>query len=106
MTKTYVMARGRILRIQDGSGSVLRVQSGALWLTQEGDSRDYYLADGGAFQLTGKGLVIAQATRPSSVSLTAVNPVMAAKGRGFGARVARFWSSLYAPYARPTTVSL
>lgn len=106
MTKTYFIARGRILRIQDGVGRVLRVQSGALWLTQEGDSRDYYLADGSAFQLTGGGLVIAQATRPSSVSLSAVHPVMAAKGPSLGARLARFWSSLYAPYARPTTVSL
>lgn len=106
MTKTYFMARGRILRIQGGAASVLRVQSGALWVTQEGDSRDYYLADGGAFQLTGNGLAIAQATRPSSVSLSAVHPVMAAKGRSFGARLARFWTSLYAPHARPTAVSL
>ena len=66
----------------------------------------YYLADGSAFQLTGNGLAIAQATRPSSVSLSAVHPVMAAKGRSFGARLARFWSSLYAPHARPTAVSL
>jgi hypothetical protein len=106
MTKTYFIARGRILRIQDGAASVLRVQSGALWLTQEGDSRDYYLADGSAFQLTGNGLAIAQATRPSSVSLSAVHPVMAAKGRSFGARLGRVWSSLYAPRACPTTVSL
>jgi DUF2917 family protein len=106
MTKTYFIARGRILRIQDGAASVLRVQSGALWVTQEGDSRDYYLADGSAFQLTGNGLVIAQATRPSSVSLSAVPPVMATKGGSFGARLGRFWSSLYAPHACPTTVSL
>lgn len=45
MTKTYAMQRGRILRIDDGAGSVVRVHSGGLWLTQ--------------------------ATRPSSISLSA-----------------------------------
>lgn len=106
MTRTYFMARGRMLRIRDGVGSVLRVQSGALWLTQEGDSRDHYIAEGSAFRLSSKGLALAQATRPSSVSLSTVHSVQAAKGRSFGARLSRFWSSLYAPHARPTTVSL
>ena len=106
MTKTYFMARGRILRIQDGAGSVVHVHSGALWLTEEGDRRDYYLEPGSAFRLNRDGLAIAHATRPSSVSLTVAETVKKTKGHSFGARLAQFWSSLYAPHARPTTVSL
>ena len=85
MTKTYLMARGRILRIQDGAGSVVHVHSGALWLTQEGDGRDYYLGEGSALRLSGSGL---------------------GERSSFGMRLLRFWCSLYAPHARPTTVSL
>ena len=106
MTKTYFMARGRILRIQDGAGSVVHVHSGGLWLTEEGDRRDYYLESGSVFRLKGDGLAIAHATRPSSVSLTVAETVEATKARSFGGRLAQFWSWLYAPHARPTTVSL
>jgi Protein of unknown function (DUF2917) len=106
MTKTYVMARGRILRIQDGAGSVVQVHSGALWVTQEGDGRDYYLDEGSALQLSGSGLALAQATRPSRVSLRATEPVSAVKRSSLGMRLLRFWFSVYAPHARPTTVSL
>ena len=72
--KTYLMARGGILRIQDGAGSVLHVQSGALWVTQEGDGRDYYLGEGSTFKLSSDGLALAQATRASNVSLSAPEP--------------------------------
>jgi hypothetical protein len=100
------MARGRILRVQDGAGSVVHVHSGAVWLTQEGDGRDYYLGAGSALRLSGRGLALAQATRPSRVSLRATEPVSAVKRPSFGMRLLRFWFSLYAPHARPTTVSL
>jgi hypothetical protein len=105
MTKTYFMARGRILRIQGGADHNLQVQSGGLWVTQEGDRRDYYLAPGSSFRVSGKGLVLAQATCPTTVALSGTQPLQA-KSRTFRARLARFWSSLYAPHARPTTVSL
>jgi hypothetical protein len=105
MTKTYFMARGRILRIQ-GVGSVVRVQNGGVWLTQEGDGRDYYLGEGSTLRLSSTGLVLAQATRSSSISLTAASPVKAVKRLSFGARLARWWFSLYARHAQPTTVSL
>lgn len=106
MTRTYFMARGRMLRIHSGADHVLQVQSGGLWLTQEGDRRDYYLSPGSSFRVTGKGLVLAQATCPTTVALSGVQPIEAEKARSFGARLAQFWSALYAPHARPTTVSL
>jgi hypothetical protein len=105
MTKTYFMARGRMLRIHGGADRILQVQSGGLWVTQEGDRRDYYLAPGSSFRVSGDGLVLAQATRHTTVTLSGAQP-QAEKARSFGARLARFWSSLYAPHAQPTTVSL
>ncbi len=92
MTKTYFMTRGRMLRIRDGAASQLHVLRGALWVTQEGDPRDYYLPAGSTLRLTSNGLAIAQATRPSSVSLSVAEPVKAASDRSF-------WSSLSAPQA-------
>lgn len=67
MSTSHFMPRGRILRIEDAAESVIQVRDGALWVTQEGDSRDYYLAAGSSFRLDRGGLVIAQATRPSTV---------------------------------------
>lgn len=72
MSTSYVMARGRVLRIEDAAGSVLHVRSGAVWLTQEGDRRDYYLPAGSSLRLDREGLALAQATRHSSVVLTSV----------------------------------
>ena len=106
MTRTYFMARSRMLRIHAGAERMLQVQSGGLWVTQEGDRRDYYLEPGSSFRVTGKGLVLAQATRPTTVALTGAEPIKAEKARSFGARLARFWTSLYAPHARPMAVSL
>ena len=92
MTKTYFITRGRMLRIRDGAESLLCVHRGALWVTQEGDPRDYYLPAGSSLRLSSNGLAIAQATRPSSVSLSVAEPVKAARERSFR-------SSLSAPQA-------
>ena len=106
MKKTYFMARGRILRIADAAGSEVQVHTGAVWLTQEGDRRDYYVAAGSSFCVSGNGLVLAQATCHSSVTLSGARALQTETARGLAARLVRFWSSLYAPHARPTTVSL
>jgi hypothetical protein len=107
MNKSYFMARGWMLRIEDGAESVIHVRSGALWLTQERDGRDYYLAAGSTFRLDRDGLAVAQATRRSSVTLTAAHPVGAAKARTtLGAWVGRLWAGLFAPHGRPTTALL
>jgi Protein of unknown function (DUF2917) len=67
MNKRYFMARGRMLRIEDAAESVIHVRSGALWLTQERDPRDYYLPAGSSLRLSAEGLAIAQALRPGTV---------------------------------------
>ncbi len=63
------MARGSFARIEDGRGVRLYVREGELWITQEGDRRDYYVGAGESFQLDRDGVALASALRPSSVDL-------------------------------------
>lgn len=57
------MERGSILRIEDARGAVLHVREGAVWLTQEGDPLDRYLAAGARFRLDRDGLAVVQAVQ-------------------------------------------
>lgn len=49
---------------------VLICLQGELWVTQEGDWRDYLLAAGQMFIITRPGLVVVQAFQPSRVQIT------------------------------------
>lgn len=114
------MTRGSMLRIEDGRDLLIYVWEGSLWLTQERDRRDRYLAAGDWFRLDRDGVAIAAATSRSTISLTAPQPELYAKrvalakaGTGVqveiysAARKARsFWARLFAPHARPTTAAL
>ena len=61
--------RGSMLKIQDGRGVVVEVKRGMLWLTQEGDTRDRYIAAGDWLRLDADGLTIANALKRSIVTL-------------------------------------
>ena len=125
------MARGSFVRIDDGKGVLLYVWDGELYITQEGDRRDYFIKPGEWFQLEREGVALAYARRRSSVTLTA--PVASFYARrvtlmlpGSGAprvlydraqepagwltaaghRLARFWTNLYARYSNPSTAGL
>jgi len=91
------MERGSILRIEDGSGSVLQVHEGAVWLTQEGDALDRYIGPGGDFRLDRGGVAIAQAISRHT-RLTVIPPRRQ--------RLARFWTRLFVPHSPPTTSAL
>jgi Protein of unknown function (DUF2917) len=97
---SLAMTRGSLLRVEDGRELLIYVSEGALWLTQERDRRDRYLRAGEWFRLDRDGVAIAQATRRSTVTLTAPERASLA------ARVRRLWAGLFAPHARPTTASL
>jgi Protein of unknown function (DUF2917) len=73
------MARGGLLRIEDGKGMLLYVWDGALWITQEGDRRDYFVAAGDCFHLRREGTTVSYAMRRSSVSVTAPVPAYYAR---------------------------
>ena len=98
--RRIAMTRGSILRIEDGLETTLRVEVGAVWLTQEGDARDYYLGAGESLRLDRDGLAIAHATRRAVLALAAPAPAP------LGARLLRFWAGLFEPRARPTTAAL
>src|SRR5213076_2137902 len=58
-----VMPRGSSLRIDDGSGIMVRVRWGGAWLTQEADGRDHYLTAGQGFCLDRDGCTLVTALR-------------------------------------------
>jgi hypothetical protein len=68
------MARGSSLRIEDGAGILVYVREGELWITQEGDSRDYFVNPGGWFRLERNGASLLYATRSTHASLAAPTP--------------------------------
>ncbi len=121
------MTRGSVLRIDDGCDLLLYVWEGEVWLTQDNDRRDRIINAGGWFRLDRNGTAIAAATQRSVVTLTAPQPeqfasrilltkagsaepielyAAAKEQASLGARLRRFWTGLYAPHARPTTVGL
>lgn len=55
------MHEGSVLRIEGGKGIELLCASGLLWMTQENEIKDYFLAAGDEFQISRSGLVILQA---------------------------------------------
>jgi hypothetical protein len=69
------LPRGSLLSIRDGRGAVLFVESGEVWVTQEGDQRDVVLSAGAWFRLDRDGATIVQARRAAAVTLTAAADV-------------------------------
>lgn len=67
--------------LQGDEPLVLTCDEGLLWLTLEGDSRDYVLGPGAAVKLETAGHVVVQALRPARFSLS-----RAASGAAHGTR--------------------
>jgi hypothetical protein len=119
------LARGGFVRVEDGRGMLFYVWDGELWITQEGDRRDYLVGAGQWFRIERGGAALAAATRPSHVALTAPVPAHYARRITLGARViydraqepggllealrmrlVRRWANSFAPWPRPTTAAL
>jgi len=64
------MAKGSMLKIEDGRGIVVEVKRGMLWLTQEGDTRDRYIREGDWLRLDADGLAIANALARTVVAVS------------------------------------
>jgi hypothetical protein len=75
----FGMARGSMLRIEDGVGVQVRVLEGEVWLTQDGCPRDHMLLAGQSFRIDRPGLTIAQAFKPSLVGLSSPVPGVPAR---------------------------
>jgi len=70
MSEEFTMTRGSLLRIEDEPGTSIRVWWGALWVTQEGDARDYYLTAGESFTVDRRGTALATAMHSARISVT------------------------------------
>jgi hypothetical protein len=64
------ITRGGMLKLRDARDLVVEVRKGALWITEEGDSRDYYVAKGDWLRLDCEGLAIAHALEKSVVTIS------------------------------------
>jgi hypothetical protein len=68
------IARGGMLKLRDARDMVIEVRRGALWITEEGDTRDYYVAKGDWLRLDCDGLAIAHALEKTVVTLSKAAP--------------------------------
>jgi hypothetical protein len=64
------LPRGGTLRIADGQAHVVDVFQGQVWITQDGDSRDVFLAAGQSFTVDGPGLALLHAFEDSRLLVT------------------------------------
>jgi len=64
------LSRGQAVRLpSSGEGSSLRLRSGLVVVTREGDSRDHLLEPGSELQLPGRGRVVAWALEASRIEI-------------------------------------
>jgi hypothetical protein len=63
------LAPMQTLRVRDGAGLRIACLSGAIWLTQEGDSRDIFLEKPERFTLDHSGLTLIQALGNAEIRL-------------------------------------
>ena len=68
------LAKGGMLRLKDARDMVIEVRKGALWITEEGDTRDYYVAKGDWLRVDCDGLTIAHALERTSVTISRAAP--------------------------------
>ena len=61
------LEREASLRVEPGARVEIRCLSGVLWITQQGDARDLFLAPGESFELLPRGRTLITALEPSMV---------------------------------------
>ena len=58
---TIQLAKDKLISLPDAKDSTIAVLWGSVWLTQDGDSRDYEVNAGESFKIRGDGLVLISA---------------------------------------------
>jgi hypothetical protein len=61
--------RGKSIQLRRAAGNTIRVNAGAVWITEENSIQDVVLKAGESFQLAHSGLAIVEAFSDASVSL-------------------------------------
>jgi hypothetical protein len=95
------LVRGNMVRIKDGRGLMVRVVSGEVWITEEGDPRDRFVTAGRHVRIVSSGVTLVSALSRSSISLSS----RASRRARLQARLMRAWKSWFVPGARPTTAA-
>jgi hypothetical protein len=90
------------VRVKAGTAVEIACVSGVLWVTQEGDVRDMFLAPGESLRLAGRGLTIVTALEPSLVRL--IEDAKPSVGSGAWSRVYRWVRVATAASLRPFSV--
>lgn len=67
------LPKDAFLHIRNGQGQSLLVHEGLVWITQNGDPRDLFLAAGEFFRLNRPGLTIVQALEPTQLLVLAAS---------------------------------
>ena len=58
------LTRGSVARIENGRGTVLRVETGSVWVTQDGSRKDVLLQAGESFRIERDGATVLSALGP------------------------------------------
>lgn len=66
---TIQLTKGNLISLPDAKGSTVAVLWGSVWLTQDGDSRDYELNPGESFTIRGDGKIVVSAFENSAVTI-------------------------------------
>lgn len=98
------LTRGKVGCIKNGRGVRVRVESGAVWVTQEGCSDDVILEAGQTYRLATNGLALVVSLN-GRFALATLEPSIPVRPT-MGARFWKFWAGLYAPESCPTTAAL
>lgn len=77
----HALGHDATLRLR-GPGLALRVTAGCVLVTREGDPEDHVLEAGGALALDGRGLAVAWALAPATVTVAALAPPGPRRARG------------------------
>jgi hypothetical protein len=94
----------QVVCIEEGRGLRLRVESGAIWITQEGCDKDVVVDAGETCILEHHGRTLVT-TAEVPFALVSIEPHLPVR-RSLIERLGRFWAALYAPRSRPTTAAL
>lgn len=70
------------LPMHDARGTILRVNRGSLWITQENDTQDIVLRTGDTWVIERNGLTIVEAQTDTSVCVAGPNAAAAIVARG------------------------
>ena len=100
------LASGNLVRIEDGRGMLVRVTSGSVWITEEGDARDRFVSTGGKFRVASSGVTLISAFSRSTIALSSPYEHRASWLMRLRARLMKAWRGLYVAGARPTTAAL